>query len=295
MSTSADKQVKCLPLPSSGMDASGGPGACQQCVAGGSECIYPPTRDRAAYSRQYVQNLEARVQALEGVWGRMVPVLEAFEGGSSLMGNGSTLPPIPPFPAPMQEEDGEDDAGSDRHSLEDGQITQDERGNYRWIGSSNTLSLLDSFSNQPLQTPLSSTPHTHTPDRNPYFGPVAGSGVVKALPGVDEVSYPTHRAAREMVDAFFSDVHPTLPVVLEYEFRQEFDALMDRRSRGEVETSSQTVSATVIRCAPADDSSFQSYSQCLLWERGWWSPTELGREQERPVQAMYSQEKQKQE
>jgi hypothetical protein len=251
------------------MDASGGPGACQQCVAGGSECIYPPTRDRAAYSRQYVQNLEARVQALEGVWGRMVPVLEAFEGGSSVMGNGSALPPIPPFPAPMQEEDGEDDAGSDRHSLEDGQITQDERGNYRWIGSSNTLSLLDSFSNQPLQTPLSSTPNTHTPDRNPYFGPVAGSGVVKALPGVDEVSYPTHRAAREMVDAFFSDVHPTLPVVLEYEFRQEFDALMDRRSRGEVETSSQTVSTIVIWCTVADDSSSLS---CLLfshWERGW--------------------------
>jgi len=175
----------------------------------------------------------------------MVPVLEAFEGGSSGMRNGTALPPIPPFPAQMQEDEADDDAGSDRHSLEDGQITQDERGNYRWIGSSNTLSLLDSFSNQPLQTPLSSTPHTHTPDRNPYFGPVAGSGVVKALPGVDEVSYPTHRAAREMVDAFFSDVHPTLPVVLEYEFRQEFDALMDRRSRGEVETSSQTVSPAV--------------------------------------------------
>ena len=176
-------------------------------------------------------------------------MLEAFEGGSSGMGgskNGSTSQshlPIPQLPPPMQEdEEPEDDAVSDRQSMEDGQITQDERGNYRWIGSSNTLSLLDSFSGQNHQTPLSSTPHAHTPDRNPYFGPVAGSGVVKALPGVDEVSYPTHRAAREMVDAFFSDVHPTLPVVLEYEFRQEFDALMDRRSRGEVETSSQTVS-----------------------------------------------------
>jgi hypothetical protein len=172
----------------------------------------------------------------------MVPVLEAFEGGSAGTINGSTSHlPIPQLPPPMHEdEEPEDDAVSDRQ--EDGQITQDERGNYRWIGSSNTLSLLDSFSGQNHQTPSSSTPHTHTPDRNPYFGPVAGSGVVKALPGVDEVSYPTHRAAREMVDAFFSDVHPTLPVVLEYEFRQEFDALMDRRSRGEVETSSQTVS-----------------------------------------------------
>lgn len=173
-------------------------------------------------------------------------MLEVFEGGAGanrVIANGGTQLPIPKLPPPdTDEEDGDDDAASERPSLEDGQITQDERGNYRWIGSSNTLSLLDSFSGQPLQTPLSSTPHTHTPDRNPYFGPVAGSGVVKALPGVDEVSYPTHRAAREMVDAFFSDVHPTLPVVVEYEFRQEFDALMDRRSRGEVETSSQTVS-----------------------------------------------------
>jgi hypothetical protein len=80
---------------------------------------------------------------------------------------------------------------------------------------------------------------------------------VKALPGVDEVSYPTHRAAREMVDAFFSDVHPTLPVVLEYEFRQEFDALMDRRSRGEVETSSQTVSPSV-PCRISANSQFVS-------------------------------------
>ena len=172
-------------------------------------------------------------------------MLEVFEGGSGI--NGGARPPIPKLPPPeMDDEEGEDDVGSERPSLEDGQITQDERGNYRWIGSSNTLSLLDSFSGQPLQTPLSDTPHTHTPDRNPYFGPVAGSGVVKALPGVDEVSYPTHRAAREMVDAFFSDTHPTLPVVVEYEFRQEFDALMDRRSRGEVETSSQTVSAKVM-------------------------------------------------
>lgn len=170
-------------------------------------------------------------------------MVEAFEGGSGINGAGGSRPLIPKLPPPeTDDEDGEDDVASERPSMEDGQITQDERGNYRWIGSSNTLSLLDSFSGQPLQTPLSATPHTHTPDRNPYFGPVAGSGVVKALPGVDEVSYPTHRAAREMVDAFFSDVHPTLPVVVEYEFRQEFDALMDRRSRGEVETSSQTVS-----------------------------------------------------
>lgn len=45
----------------------------------------------------------------------------------------------------------EDDAIQPVSDNEDaGQITQDDRGNYRWIGSSSTLSLLDSFSGQQL-------------------------------------------------------------------------------------------------------------------------------------------------
>lgn len=45
----------------------------------------------------------------------------------------------------------EDDAMQPVSDNEDaGQITQDDRGNHRWIGSSSTLSLLDSFSGQQL-------------------------------------------------------------------------------------------------------------------------------------------------
>lgn len=274
--------MKCLPgppLPSSSITLPASPtslenpganlGPCQQCLQSGAECIYPPTRDRAAYSRQYVANLETRVQSLEMVQARLMPLLETFEASTH---SGKPMPmPLPPVPArrtetPAQEmnedvEEGEDEIPGDSamqpasDSEDAGQITQDDRGNYRWIGSSNTLSLLDSFSGRQLASgrPLPSRTQSsttqmdaaisrdHTPsniastptrESNPYFGPVAGSGVVKALPPVDEVQYPSAEKSLEMVDAFFQEVHPCLPVLLEHEFRRDFRALMEARARG---------------------------------------------------------------
>ncbi|OXM77362.1 hypothetical protein C364_04919 [Cryptococcus neoformans Bt63] len=278
-----NKKVKCLPgtpLPSTIIPLPASPtslgnsranlGPCQQCLQSGAECIYPPTRDRAAYSRQYVANLETRVQNLEMVQARLMPLLEAFEASTH---SGKPMPmSLPPVPARRIEtlaqemnvdvegegepvEDGATQPASDTEDV--GQITQDDRGNYRWIGSSNTLSLLDSFSGRQLPSgrPLLSrtqsfitqmdaaissnrTPSnvTSTPTResNPYFGPVAGSGVVKALPSVDEVQYPSAEKSLEMVDAFFQEVHPCLPVLLEHEFRRDFRALMEARARGDL-------------------------------------------------------------
>jgi hypothetical protein len=190
---------------------------------------------------------------------RMLPMLEAFEGGGGEINGGaakggsnrSQFSPkietsgsgIPPGPMPMDGESEDDER--DRSDLEDGgQITQDERGNPRWIGSSNTFSLLDSFSSRPpdaAHQPWPGDTSPHPPPRpeptsrnsNPYFGPVAGSGVVKALPGVEEVSYPSRRAAEEMVDAFFAEVHPCLPILIEHEFRPSFTQLMERQARSE--------------------------------------------------------------
>lgn len=74
--------------------------------------------------------------------------------------------PLPPLPARrfrtaprethVDAEEEEDEPIEDyamqpvSDSEDAGQITQDDRGNYRWIGSSSTLSLLDSFSGQQL-------------------------------------------------------------------------------------------------------------------------------------------------
>ncbi|ORX40691.1 fungal-specific transcription factor domain-domain-containing protein [Kockovaella imperatae] len=277
------KKVRCLPASTSGGGARGAaansdqPGPCQQCISGGIECTYPPTRDRAAYSRQYVQNLEARVQALEMTQSRMLPMLDVFEkdhpglrGGTPSMRAGSIPGPIPgtatgPHTTTLKLEPGIDlsrmseDNGGDQDMDDDpdlhesseslspdgGQITQDDRGNYRWIGSSNTLSLLDSLahrSSPQIQTPPlggekdgKGSGAASASSSNPYFGPVAGSGVVNALPGVNEVIFPEEKQGAAMIDAFFRDVYPILPVVVEEDFRKEHAAIMERRSRGEPE------------------------------------------------------------
>lgn len=296
------KKIKCLPgppqssssarpgAPSSPAHDSNQPGPCQQCLQAGAECTYAPTRDRAAYSRHYVANLEARVQALESFQTRMLPLLSAFEDE-----HGSTsLPPsrmqglikkgIPGeqgpragenhhhvtsmekdnVPLEWEGEGDDEDDDDDEQTMQNAeagdvvQMTQDERGNYRWIGSSNTLSLLDSFSHRedPHHGETSRQPHTsfsrsnppsrvtssgqspntaggdQTP-RNPYFGEVAGAGVVKALPAIEEVQYPSTAKASEMIDAFFREVHSSLPVVLEYEFRDQYEALSEARRRDE--------------------------------------------------------------
>lgn len=256
-------------------------------MVGGIECVYPPTRDRAAYSRQYVQNLEARVQALELVQRRMMPLLNAYERRpESNRTNGGQ---VNHERLPIQEQDGvgevvevdglmlerspsqEGEVGVD----DAGEITQDERGNYRWIGSSNTLSLLTSFSHDPTPPSSSNTP----PTANPYFGPVAGSGVVKALPGIDEVSYPSARAAQEMVDAFFEEVHPCLPIMAEHEFREGFRRLMERRASHKPHEPGG-VSETIVFDEDGTDGGISSsrwFLRFLLWGRGLLSGRELGR------------------
>ena len=219
------KKIKCTPPA----NATPGESPCSQCITAGLECIYPPSRDRAAFSRQYVQSLESRVQSLEVLAQRTMPLLQAYERDNPQLayeapeGIGETLPPRP----------------ERTHSDDAGQMTQDERGNYRWLGSSNTFSLLDSFSHEP-QDPSPS----RSESSNPYFGPIAGSGVVKALPGVDEVEYPHERDAHMMVDAYFEEVHPVLPVVIEQEFRRDFLDLMARRASGRPQSSSGGVSGS---------------------------------------------------
>lgn len=78
---------------------------------------------------------------------------------------------------------------------------------------------------------IASTP---TRESNPYFGPVAGSGVIKALSPVDEMQYPSVKKSTEMVDASFQEVHPCLPVLLEHEFRRDFRGLMEARAKGDL-------------------------------------------------------------
>lgn len=88
-----------------------------------------------------------------------------------------------------------------------------------------------SISDDRTPSNVASTP---TRESNPYFCPVAGSCVIKALPPVDEVQYRSVKKSTEMVDAFFQEVHPCLPVPLEQGFRRDFRALMEARAKGDL-------------------------------------------------------------
>lgn len=273
------KKIKCLPGPVTSSTPAGQPGPCTQCTQSNAECIYPPTRDRAAYSRQYVQNLESRVSELERGWARMRGALEAWE-----MERGVKREPDMRHPHEMYDLDrayaDEGDMELDEHEHErvaqtpayrsagramhihsipvsphpenTGELTHDERGQFRWIGSSNTLSLMDSFAdaqpeNADLKVHISPRPDNAPPPleagrpsmatraSNPLFAPVAGSGLVKALPSLNEVVYPSIEEAHEMFDAYFQEVHACLPVVNSVECRRRFEALMDKRASGQAE------------------------------------------------------------
>jgi hypothetical protein len=197
------------------------------------------------------------VQALEAVRDRILPLLAAFEGGNMQMPSLAGLTggvaqgqlPVPTVSAsPMgvhaksEPEDGMlDDAAPSIEDEEDDQESRrfltDERGNYRWIGASNTLSLLEEFDEGTRELPsrvhyrpVRDDDHDDEPppENHPYFTPVAGAGTVRAIPGVEKVTFPPRAEAERMVDAFFSDVHPVLPVVLEPDFRRRFRTVMDK-------------------------------------------------------------------
>ena len=267
-----------------------------QCDQSHTECTYPPTRDRAAYSRQYVQNLENRVQALESAQSRLTPLLEAFERGDV----GPSAPPRqtafgadthyrderPLSASEDNKKHGDVRFGNDgtpaavtraaspaSSDADGGQLAQDERGNYRWIGSSNTLSLLDSFSHTRTRVPEDATSPSAGDNAgrehpNPYFGHVAGSGVVNALPSPDEVQFPSLEHANAMVDAFFDELYPALPVFQEKAFRGEYNRLMERVARGEPENTRGVSSSRRQSAKLAKHSSLLSSFQCLRWESG---------------------------
>lgn len=261
------KKVKCLPGPQSGVN---GNAACQQCIMSGAECEYQPTRDRAAYSRAYVQDLSGRVQQLEALQSRILPLLNAFEGGK--LENFVSGLAAKPEPQSMSDNDERDMNGDSRpHSPrgdddddEGRRFQQDDRGNFRWIGPSNTLSLLDSFDQevkaQPSRVtyrPVHDSTRASSPadSAHPYFGPVAGAGVIRALPGVEEVTFPPRADAEAMVDAYFAEVHPVLPVLLEPDFRRRLNRALDCAEAGDFGSIRAGVSTAGVSLSIADMSS----------------------------------------
>ncbi|EIW62114.1 uncharacterized protein TRAVEDRAFT_115809 [Trametes versicolor FP-101664 SS1] len=155
---------------------------CSQCSASKSQCTWLQTKDRAALSRHYVQELEARIQHMETVIQQVTPILEQVTQttgldltaiSAALSGSQSqSTSSAPPFPdsavsnvlqsiLPRVRESSVLTNGGDSRStsgsgesdeptvkIEDdvsdafGQLALDEHGHLHWIGKSSTMTLI---------------------------------------------------------------------------------------------------------------------------------------------------------
>ncbi|KAK7060317.1 hypothetical protein VNI00_001082 [Paramarasmius palmivorus] len=241
---------------------------CSQCAASGSQCTWLQTKDRAALSRHYVQELEARLLHMESLFSQIAPVLEQV--GQSANGNGqasssngkAALPPELASPAteilrsiaqggqsaspPPKSVKVEDDV-----SESFGQLALDEYGHARWIGGSSTMSLIQSFralTTSPMHriSPMEEDPLSPLPSVNKlYFPASVFFGRVRALPGPEEVEYPERDLADKLVHAYFSRLHFLMPVMDKPSFIQQYEHIMNNTHDREL-ASSQTAFISLI-------------------------------------------------
>ncbi|THH33707.1 hypothetical protein EUX98_g391 [Antrodiella citrinella] len=230
---------------------------CSQCAATKSQCTWLQTKDRAALSRHYVQELEARLLHMETLFQQVTPILEqvgqasgldisqlaaaaAASGSASPMEGSQQLLATTPNNLPAVLTDDGMDTEADRPiKVEDdvsdafGQLALDEHGHMRWIGGSSTMSLIQSFrtlTTSPLHrvSPMDEDPLAPGPSANKlYFPASVFFGKVRALPLPEEVEYPERDLADKMVDAYFSRFHFLMPVIDKPSFMRQYAHIMD--------------------------------------------------------------------
>ncbi|KAL4241486.1 ABC-transporter-regulating transcription factor-like protein [Abortiporus biennis] len=232
---------------------------CSQCATSKSQCTWLQTKDRAALSRHYVQELEARLLHMESLFQQVQPILEQVGQASgvdlvalaSSAGSGN-LPPsntqnitpkdLSPPVQPDQDTSMNTDIPDKPIKVEDdmsdafGQLALDEHGHMRWIGSSSTMSLIQSFrtlTSSPLHrvSPMEEDPLAPGPSVNKlYFPASVFFGKLRVLPMPEEVEYPERDLADKLVEAYFARFHFLMPVLDKPSFLKQYNHLMDHQS-----------------------------------------------------------------
>ncbi|KAF8271777.1 fungal-specific transcription factor domain-containing protein [Lactarius quietus] len=229
---------------------------CSQCATSTSQCTWLQTKDRAALSRHYVQELEARLLHMESVFDQLTQQLGQAPNGDataaavsssasddsktaaaallrSIITKGQNSHPqptdLPSTPDSSSSIKVEDDVADSF-----GQLTLDEHGHMRWMGGSSTMSLIQSF------RAATAAPHSRAspmaddsgqPNKL-YFPASVFFGKVRALPGPEEVEYPERDLADKLVNAYFSRFHFLLPVIDKPTFMRQYTFLMDHKDDG---------------------------------------------------------------
>ncbi|CCM02825.1 uncharacterized protein FIBRA_04937 [Fibroporia radiculosa] len=232
---------------------------CSQCLASKSQCTWLQTKDRAALSRHYVQELEARLLHMETLFQQVTPILEQVGTGGPDMTNAalpatisdsgahpsnllqSVLPQIREISRASSGDSLSGTSPTTPIKVEDdifesfGQLALDEHGHTRWIGGSSTMSLIQSFraiTSSPLHrvSPMEEDPSAPGPSVNKlYFPASVFFGKVRVLPRAEEVEYPERDLADKLVESYFAKFHFLLPVIDRPSFMQQYTHLMDHK------------------------------------------------------------------
>jgi len=182
---------------------------------------------------RYVQELETRLLHMETLFNQVTPILEQVGQSENASASSSSsqspalinlssaaviqkvlpqmqemrgvTPPTPPEPKRTVKFE-EEPAEMVSEAFE--QLALDEHGHFRWIGNSSTMSLIQSFralTASPLHrvSPMEDNdPRSPMPTANKlYFPASVFFGQVRALPGVEEVEYPSRDLADALVSA----------------------------------------------------------------------------------------------
>ncbi|KAF8528868.1 fungal-specific transcription factor domain-containing protein [Hysterangium stoloniferum] len=250
---------------------------CGQCAMSKTSCTWIQTKDRAALSRHYVQELEQRLLHMESLLAKVVGQSQEATSADRPVGDASRHSPPSTrsapvattstvsspsqasdnshdnemrHPATVKQEDDED--GQVRDQL--GQLALDDHGHLRWIGSSSTMSLIQSFralTSEPVDRymPFGDDLPADSMGNLLYFPSGLGFGKVRALPGPQEVEYPDRDLADKLVEAYFAHLHFQLPVVHKPTFLQQYEELMNMSISERADTGYVSVLFGVFACA----------------------------------------------
>ncbi|KAF8592537.1 hypothetical protein K439DRAFT_1400441 [Ramaria rubella] len=250
---------------------------CGQCVTSRTSCTWIQTKDRAALSRHYVQELEQRLLHMESLLAKVVGGQSQDEPtkhsagdrsqSSSLSPHNIQSPSISSPPLQMnggtsQQESIESVSTKVKQEDQDdvqirdqlGQLALDDHGHLRWIGSSSTMSLIQSFraltsESDDRYSPSDDLFGADSMGNMLYFPPGLGFGKVRALPGPQEVEYPDRDLADKLVAAYFDHLHFQLPVVHKPTFLKQYEELMDMSVSERADAGFVSVLFGVFACA----------------------------------------------
>lgn len=175
-------------------------------------------------THSYVQELEQRLLHMESLLAKVVvqsqdgATEQSAEGASHSSSSQNNNPPVQLSPVSSSTQGNGSPSEQDRNTVrvkqedqEDsqirdqlGQLALDDHGHLRWIGSSSTMSLIQSFrvlTSEPVDrySPSEEIVDADSMGNMLYFPTGLGFGKVQALPGPQEVEYPDRDLADKLV------------------------------------------------------------------------------------------------